>query len=180
MYKQMKRFKVILAIVVLVVSLVLLFDKIFTPQPIQIVLQSGQEITTQNSDYFTLTEMLLLITCAFLVGAAATYLFYNSDKFRSLNLGLENIEPKTRVMESEPVQSTILLDKYETILPLLKDDEKKVLLLLRDAGGEMLQNQLVLKLNESKVKVTRVLDRLEEKNLIIKERNGLTNNIKVK
>lgn len=70
-------------------------------------------------------------------------------------------------------------EKYELVLPLLKSDEKKVLVALKEAGGEMLQNKLVLKLNLSKVKVTRLLSSLQTKNLIIKERNGLTNNIKL-
>ncbi len=75
----MKKFVSIIAIIVLIVSLVLLFDKLFTPQPIQIVLESGQEVTTQAADYFTLTEVILLIVCSFLIGMTATFLFYNAE-----------------------------------------------------------------------------------------------------
>ncbi|MBI4983495.1 hypothetical protein HZC32_02525 [Candidatus Woesearchaeota archaeon] len=62
----------------------------------------------------------------------------------------------------------------------MKGDEKRVVLALKENNGQMLQNQLVLKLNESKVKVTRIISSLESKNLVEKERNGLTNNIKLK
>ncbi len=169
----------IIAIILLIASLILLVDKIFTPQPIQIVLQSGQEITTQGAEYFTLTEALLLIVCAFFIGATATYLFYNSDKEMIKNVVITETtsEPAIIPVSLPPM---VVKDKYEDLLPLLKDDEKRAVLILRENNGQMLQNQLVLKLNESKVKVTRVIASLESKNLIEKERNGLTNNIKLK
>ena len=49
-----------------------------------------------------------------------------------------------------------------------------------DSKGQMLQNALVLKTSLSKVKMTRVLASLERKKLIVKERHGLTNRIKLK
>ena len=156
----MKRFSMIIAVIVLIVSLFLLFDKLFTPQPIQIMLETGQEVTSQTADYFSLTETIMLIVCSFLIGTAATYLFFNADK----TMLLPAKESKKR---------------YDDVLPLLKEDEKKAIIALRDSNGEMLQNKLVLKLNLSKVKVTRVLSGLERKRLIVKERSGLTNNIKL-
>lgn len=159
----MKRFMTILSIVVLLVSLFLLFDRIFKPQPIQIVLESGQEVTTQNSEYFSLTEAILLVVCSFLIGSTSIYLFYNADR--------------TIFIKSANQDKT---NKYEHILPLLKEDERKLFLALKEANGEMLQNKLVIKLNMSKVKVTRLIYRLERKNLIVKERYGLTNKIKLK
>ena len=70
-------------------------------------------------------------------------------------------------------------DKFALVFPLLKEDERRVLIALKDSNGEMLQNQLVLRLDLSKVKVTRLLHSMEQKNLIVKDRNGLTNNIKL-
>jgi hypothetical protein len=75
----MVRFRVIFSVIILIVALFLLFDKLFTPQPIQITLESGQEITTSTADYFTLMEVMLLIICSFLIGTASTYLFYNAN-----------------------------------------------------------------------------------------------------
>ena len=161
----MSRFKIFISLVVLIAALVLLFDKLFTPQPIQITLQSGQEITTSTAEYFSLTEVLLLITSAFLIGAAATYLFYNSDRAKTPN-------QKLHVFESSA-------DISKLILPLLKADEKLVIKALLENNGEMQQNKLAVKLGVSKVKATRVLSGLEQKNLIIKERHGLTNNIRL-
>jgi len=173
----MKRFMSIISVIVLIVSLVLLFDKLFTPQPIQIVLESGQEVTTQTADYFTLTEVILLIVCSFLIGMTATFLFYNAEKNEIKSDERREKEKKPVTKENELKEK--VENKYETILPLLKDDEKRFLIALKESNGEMLQNKLVLKLNLSKVKVTRVLWSLERKGLIVKERNGLTNNIKL-
>lgn len=161
----MPKFKILISIVILIAALFLLFNKLFTPQPIQITLQSGQEITTSTSEYFSLSEALLLIVSAFSIGAAATYLFYNSDGAKEAGLQQAAVKPSANV--------------YEAMLPLLKTGERQAIEALRDAGGEMQQNKLVAKLGVSKVKVTRILDGLKQKGLISKERYGLTNTIKL-
>jgi uncharacterized membrane protein len=160
----MPRFRILLSIVVLIASLVLLFDKLFTPQPIRITLESGQEVTTTSPEYFSIAEVLFLIVSAFLIGTCATYLFYNSDR-----------SPRA----SPPKQAAASSATYDIILPLLKGDEKRVIAALREGQGEMLQNKLVAKLGLSKVKVTRLLVGLEHKRLISKERHGLTNLVKL-
>ena len=160
----MKGYKLISAIVLLVSSIVILLIRLFSPQPIQIVLETGQEITTQAPNYYGLSEVLLLVIAAFIIGATAIYLFYNSEQIASLAGKNEKI-PR---------------EKYRHIANLLKHDEKKVFDLLMNENGEMLQNKLVLKTGMSKVAVTRALAKLESKNLVIKERYGLTNKIKIK
>jgi hypothetical protein len=60
---------------------------------------------------------------------------------------------------------------------LLTPEEKKVTDELRKAGGSMAQNELVRKTQLSKVKVHRVLTRLESKNIIKKYSYGITNKI---
>lgn len=162
----MAKYKFFLSIVILIVALVLLFDKLFTPQPIQITLQSGQEITTSTSDYFSINEVLLLIISAFLIGTTATYLFYNSDGSRIKSKRPNNLETN--------------VEPYDIIFPLLKPDERRAITVLLDTGGAMQQNKLATVLNVSKVKATRILHGLEQKSLIIKERYGLTNMVRLK
>jgi uncharacterized membrane protein len=161
----MSRFKVIMAVAVLAASMFLLVDKLFAPQPIQIILETGQEVATQGSSYFALSEVLLLIVTSFLIGTTSTYLFFNSEADRLLSVFKKPGEPE---------------NKYDLVIPLLKGDEQKVFLELRNSGGEVLQNALVLKLGFSKVKVTRILSSLEGKNLVVKERYGLTNRIRLR
>jgi uncharacterized membrane protein len=129
------------------------------------VLETGQEITTQAPNYYALSEVLLLVIASFIMGATAIYLFYKSEQINQL-VGQKN--------------EKISKDKYRHITNLLKNDEKKVFELLMSENGEMLQNKLVSKTGLSKVSVTRALAKLETKNLVAKERYGLTNKIKIK
>lgn len=163
----MKRFRLIIAIILMVASIILLFSYMFNPQPIQIVLETGQDVMTKSSNYFTLTTVVILIICAFIIGSTATYLFYNAD-----NVALISSKPEENQEYKNP--------DYKMVLPLLKGDERKAVHALIENNGEMLQNALVLKLNLSKVKTTRILSSLHDKQIIIKERHGLTNKIKLK
>jgi uncharacterized membrane protein len=161
----MKNFKIIISIVILTTSIFLLFNKLFTPQPIQIILETGQEVTTLGSDYFSLSDALLLVVSSFLIGSLTIYLFYNSDTKDVI----KSFRKENRKKE-----------KYEMVIPLLRKEERDVFQEIINSSGGMLQNALVLKSGLSKVKMTRILSGLESKNLIVKERHGLTNKIKLK
>jgi len=161
----MPKFSILISVVILTAALLLIFDKLFTTQPIRITLQSGQEVTTSTAEYFTLAETLLLITSAFLVGAAATYIYFNSDRPNGVN-------------SSQPAADSSQ-NLYGAIFHMLKADEKQIISALRESGGELNQNKLAVKFGISKVKATRILYRLEQKRLITKERLGLTNRIKL-
>lgn len=163
----MKQFKLVFSVIILIASIFLLFNKLFSPQPIQVVLETGQEITTQNPNYYALPEVLLLVAASFLIGTTAIYLFYNSERLYAFT---KKLVPDERTVQKE----------YMTVLNLLKGDEKRIFSELKDNRGEMLQNKLVEKTGLSKVSVTRALMKLEHKNLVLKERCGLTNKIKLK
>jgi hypothetical protein len=65
-----------------------------------------------------------------------------------------------------------------TLIKLLDADERRMYLELRDHGGQMLQRDLVALGIFSKAKVTRVLDKLEAKGLIVREAHGMTNRVR--
>ena len=161
---QMKQFKIWIAIALLIASILILVVMLFSSQTIQIVLETGQAVTTRNSNYFTITTVMIFIIASFIVGASIMYLFYNSDYKESSN-----------IKSNEDIRNG-----YDIILPLLKDDEKKAVHIIKEHNGEMLQNQLVLRLGLSKVKITRLISGLERKGIIEKSRHGMTNNIKLK
>lgn len=146
-----------IAVIVLAVSLFLLFDKLFTPQPIQITLETGQEVATQSPNYFSLPIVLLLVVCAFLVGGAAIYLYYTAE-----------LQPRAR---------SSLEKTYVPVMDLLKPDERRVVELLLQAKGGVLQSALSENLSVSKVKTTRLLARLGQKGVVRKERSGFTNRV---
>ena len=64
---------------------------------------------------------------------------------------------------------------YSEILKDLDEDQRKVLQAIIDEDGTIFQSSLVEKTELSKVRMTRILDRLEGKNLIERKRRGMTN-----
>ena len=161
-------FKTIIAIAILITASFLVFDRLFAPQQIQIVLETGQEVSTQNAEYLQLAEVLLLVVSSFLIGISSMYLFYHS-------------EPK-KIMQllNKKQNNKIDAEKYALVMQMLKADEEKAFAEIIKANGEILQNKLVVQTGLSKVKITRILANLERKELITKERYGLTNKIKIK
>ena len=67
----------------------------------------------------------------------------------------------------------------QLILRLLSGDEREVFRSLMDAGGEQLQRDIVEATKLSDAKVSRVLDRLEGKDLVERERRGMGNVVRV-
>jgi DNA-binding transcriptional ArsR family regulator len=76
-----------------------------------------------------------------------------------------NVKEKTKVKES---------------LKSLQDDERKVYDLIINAEGFMFQNDLIEKTGYSKVKVSRILDKLEMKGIVERRRRGMANIVVLK
>ena len=64
-------------------------------------------------------------------------------------------------------------------MKLLDEDERLLYTRLRDAGAAVLQRDVVAWGTFSAAKVTRLLDRLEAKGLVVRERHGMTNRIRL-
>jgi len=69
---------------------------------------------------------------------------------------------------------------YAKILSGLADDERKVLEKIIESKGSIYQSDLLLKTGFTKVKISRILDKLEFKELIERKRRGMTNIIVLK
>jgi len=78
---------------------------------------------------------------------------------------------KINLREKENIQKTI---------NSLSGDEKKIYEAIVQAGGTLFQSEIMEKTEMSKVKVSRVLDRLEGKGLIERRRRGMTNTVILK
>jgi uncharacterized membrane protein len=57
----------------------------------------------------------------------------------------------------------------------LDSDEKKIIGILQEKGGSAFQSDVVKELGYSKVKVSRLLDRLEQKGMVERKRRGMAN-----
>lgn len=72
------------------------------------------------------------------------------------------------------------LSKAKKSAKQLGGDESKAFDLVTQSDGMIFQNELTEKMGVSKVKVTRILDKLEAKGLIERRRRGMTNVIILK
>jgi len=81
-------------------------------------------------------------------------------------------------VESNALPKEIHSDEHQTSR-LLEGDERTLYQLVASSGGEILQKDIVAKKIFSKAKVTRLLDKLEEKRVIVRERHGMTNKVKI-
>lgn len=151
------------AAILLILSTIVLVDKLFAPRPIQILMDGGQALQIEGTSAFTLQDVLVLVLSAWVGGATVVYLL--------LRAGREG----KRTASEKPDERT-----REDILRLLEGDERKLYQMILDSGGEILQKDLVLESDYNKVKVTRLLDKLEEKRLITRMRHGMTNRIVLK
>lgn len=64
--------------------------------------------------------------------------------------------------------------KFETVIKTLKGDEKRIYEAIIDSGA-IFQGDIVEKLGLNKVKVSRILDKLEGRGLIERRRRGMSN-----
>lgn len=92
----------------------------------------------------------------------------------------ERIVTKIKTFKTQVEPKKITKENYQKIMSTLTSDEKNVLLKIIESQGTIFQSDLVDKTKFTKVKVTRILDRLEGKRLIERKRRGMTNVIILK
>ena len=74
-------------------------------------------------------------------------------------------KPKEEVTQKKKIQIPENLD----------EEERKIIEILNSKEGSAYQSDLIKETSYSKVKITRILDKLEQKNLIDRKRRGMTN-----
>lgn len=73
-----------------------------------------------------------------------------------------------------------IVAKEYLALRLLTGDERTMFKAIMDSGGEALQKDLIVRTRMSNAKVSRLLDRLQAKGIVSKDRHGSTNKIRIK
>lgn len=91
----------------------------------------------------------------------------------------EKIVTKIKTIKPQ-IEAKITKGNYQKIMSNLNKDEKIVLKNIIEAEGSIFQSDLVNKTGLNKVKVTRVLDKLEGKGLIERKRRGMSNAVILK
>jgi uncharacterized membrane protein len=92
----------------------------------------------------------------------------------------ERIITKLKTIRPQVESKKITKENYQKVISNLNSDEKVVFEKVIESQGTIFQSDLVNKTNFPKVKVTRILDRLEGKGLVERRRRGMTNVIILK
>lgn len=147
-----------IGIIILLISIVLAFLLVSYNTQFQIyhqqtcpVIQSGEVCPFKNNLPQPIVAGILIDAVLFLLG---TYLILvdTSKKPHKLKISLKNLD----------------------------EDETKIYKLLVDSDGSVFQGDLIKKTGFSKVKVSRIIDRLEVKDIVIRRRRGMSNIVVIK
>jgi uncharacterized membrane protein len=87
----------------------------------------------------------------------------------------DKIITKVKTIKQQIEPKSISKENYQKIMSELSEDENLVFEKILEAEGTIFQSDLVEQSKLAKVKVTRLLDKLEGKNLIERKRRGMTN-----
>jgi uncharacterized membrane protein len=138
--------------------------KLLMPTPIQITIQGEEPIVVGQIFRYTQFDVAIISITAIILAASSFYLL-------SANSGDNNVLP----IVVEKGDSSEL--DVEFALRLLDGDKRHVFNEIVEAKGEILQSDLHAQTGFSKAKITRILDYLELKGLIVRKSFGMTNKI---
>jgi uncharacterized membrane protein len=173
----------VLAGAVLVVSGVIVTSMLLVTKPSIIQISDGSFKILELPYTYTKNDAYVLVTGSAIGGMMLSYILTilfatGRNEGKSMIMAEKPAEiPITQIAEAavKPVEEGAQL--IDAVLTALEGDEKKLVKEIAEHGGEMLQNELVLSLNFSKAKVSRMLTDLEKRGLVVKKQYGLTNKV---
>jgi len=120
---------------------------------------------------------IFILIAALIAGIALAYLFLA----RSPSAPVNPARAPTQIPILAQMKSASQADPaYQDLaIRLLDGDERRVMKVLVEAKGSILQRDLVRITAFSEAKVSRLLDRLEERGLVRRERHGMSNRIRL-
>jgi hypothetical protein len=132
-----------------------------------LLLPSLLEDATTTDMFFVFWGAFLLLA-SIIIGVTGSYLY--------LTRGSAAVVPAL-IATSPGVGSVEPLP--DIVLRVLSEDEREIVRRLREADGMLLQKDLVKTGVFTPAKITRILDRLEYKGLVTRERHGMTNRLRL-
>lgn len=120
---------------------------------------------------------IFILIAALIAGIALAYLF--QTRVQMGPTGPDSLRgPAPEAAEAIP--GTASAPELEDLaIRLLDGDERRLMRVIVEARGEILQRDLVRITAFSDAKVSRLLDRLEERGLVVRERQGMSNRIRL-
>jgi hypothetical protein len=130
---------------------------------------------------YDLSSVLLAATGAVLIGIGVVLLLPREVRYVPPT-PIPILVTKKEIVGSEDKKVEVVPADISTdnlVLRLLNGDEREMFRYIAEAGGTVLQKDLIIGLKWSDAKVSRNIDKLEQKGIVTKERSGSTNKIKV-
>ena len=139
--------------------------KLLMPTPIQIIIPGEEPIVVGQIFRYTQFDVAIISVSTIILAVSSFYLLFANS------------------VDSQSV-SSIVVEKRESseldvkfTLRLLDGDKRQVFNEIIEANGEILQSDLHTQTGFSKAKITRILDYLELKGLIVRKSYGMTNKV---
>jgi len=152
-----------------------------------------------NTRSYSTTNLTLIVGASFLIAVGVMFILLREEyvplppsmavppRDLSTEKGVEGSVPKHEEVAPAPAEEKDLRPPEEVaaeenylVLRLLTGDERTMFKAIMDTGGEALQKDLIQRTKMSNAKVSRVLEKLEQKGVVSKERHGSTNKIRIK
>jgi uncharacterized membrane protein len=157
--------KTVIMAVLFAVSTFMFAGKLLMPTPIQIVIPGEEPIIVGQIFKYTQFDVAIIsISAIILAGSSFYLLFANSGNF-------QNVIPIVVEKQGAPKLDVTFA------LRLLDGDKRQIFNEILEANGEILQSDLHTQTGFSKAKITRILDYLELKELVVRKSYGMTNKI---
>lgn len=112
---------------------------------------------------------LFILIAALIAGVAAAYLFLARSQVSP--------GPSAPAPPAPPAPDSPELE--DLAVRLLDGDERRLMRVIVEAKGDILQRDLVRITAFSDAKVSRLLDRLQERGLVVRERQGMSNRVRL-
>lgn len=126
-----------------------------------------EEIVNTNCDHGPTCPMYTTLSTQKTISYSLIGLLVLVGLFVTFFIKEKNLPPETKKVLSE--------EEKKHKLQHLDDEEKRVMELLINNQGSMYQSDVMRETQLSKVKITRILDKLEGKMLLERKRRGMTN-----
>lgn len=162
------------AAVALAISCFIIANTLTRSQPISIIIENQTSVTVHTPAVYQEREVLAMVISSFVAGISAIYLYFEASKNP-----LMRSERKAPTVK-HPVGPSLRLEESETVataLKVLRGPRRKILEIIVNNKGEILQKDLYLETGFSKAKVSRTLKELELRNIIQSKQYGSTKKI---
>jgi hypothetical protein len=156
--------KTIIMGVLFAVSAFTLAIKILMPTTTRIIIPGEDPITVGEIFRYTHLDVAIISVSAIILAFSGFYLLFTNS-----------IDHKSALLINENFNSSEIDISFA--LRLLDGDKRKIFNEIVEAKGEILQSDLHAVTGFSKAKITRILDYLELKGLIVRKSYGMTNKV---